>query len=119
VCCPLAFEGVTLPADKGLFLTSAKVNHFHIVWQGDLTDWQRHETRGEAEDVAKDLVQPDESYNIGVFTDDCPLCRLMHDAAVIRCKCAEHPIGRCRRAADRADGLCESCRENHKPRARN
>ena len=94
-------------------------NHFHIVWQGDLTDWQRHDTRDEAENVAKDLVQPNESYNVGVFTDDCPLCRLMHDAAVSRCKCAEHPIGRCRRAANGADGLCESCRENHKARTRN
>lgn len=52
--------------------------HFHIRWLllGEL-DWERHETRAQAEESAKKLSQRNEQYRIEQFDESCPKCRTL------------------------------------------
>lgn len=52
--------------------------HYHIVWMDRSTDWERFDTREEADSVAKKLIRRiGETYRIEEFEDDtCVKCRL-------------------------------------------
>ena len=50
------------------------LNHFHIRWSNSKFDWQIFNTREEAEEAAKELVLPEETYSIEQFDGDCPQC---------------------------------------------
>lgn len=50
--------------------------HYHIHWiSSDSLDWERHDTRVEAEESAIELVREDEGYEIEEFNGICALCR--------------------------------------------
>ena len=49
--------------------------HYHICWlaSGDV-DWERHDTRTQAEAAAEQLSQLDERYSIEAFDECCVRC---------------------------------------------
>ena len=50
--------------------------HFHIHWVGsDKLDWERHDSRTDAEESAKRLAQKGEEYAVEQFNGDCQKCR--------------------------------------------
>ena len=48
--------------------------HYHIRWSTSKLDWEVFNTRGEAENSAKQLVLPNERYSIEQFDNNCPRC---------------------------------------------
>jgi hypothetical protein len=48
--------------------------HFHIQWASGTLDWERFNTRWEAESLASQLAQPNESFTIEEFEESCPRC---------------------------------------------
>lgn len=58
--------------------------HFHIRWvtSGNL-DWERHDTRAQAEESAKRLSRTDERYTIVQFDERC-----------VECRTSARPVGR-------------------------
>jgi hypothetical protein len=51
--------------------------HFHIHWlRSDKLDWERHDTRTDAEESASRLAQNGEEYSVEQFNGDCQKCRL-------------------------------------------
>ena len=49
--------------------------HFHIRWSSKAQlDWKPFPTREEAEELAKILVRPDETYAIEELNGNCPRC---------------------------------------------
>jgi hypothetical protein len=56
--------------------------HFHIRWFPSRSlDWQRFDTKKEAEERAAELVLPGERYRIETVTQNCKMCA----ALVPRC----------------------------------
>jgi hypothetical protein len=54
------------------------MNHYHISWSGKKeVDWERFQTREEADAGAKQLVRPGERYTIEQFDEDCPWCHAL------------------------------------------
>ncbi len=52
------------------------MNHFHIRWKGsEAMDWEPFETREEAEEKARQLMRPGESYTIEELGDGCTRCQ--------------------------------------------
>jgi hypothetical protein len=49
--------------------------HFHIQWSGKPTDWERFDTRDEAETRAAEIVLPNERYTVEEYEHDCMRCR--------------------------------------------
>jgi hypothetical protein len=55
---------------------ATKTSHYHIRWSGTAAlDWDRFDTRVEAEASAEQLVRPRETYTIEEFDGTCPRCR--------------------------------------------
>ena len=52
-----------------------KTLHYHIRWSSSTLDWQRFNTRKEAEEGARQRVRLHESYTIQEFDKDCVRCR--------------------------------------------
>ena len=51
-------------------------SHYHIRWSGKQTlDWERFDTRAEAEASANLLALPGERYSIEENGESCPQCR--------------------------------------------
>ena len=48
--------------------------HYHIRWSSSALDWAAFVSKHEAEDCAKKLVRPGETYTIEQFNGDCPQC---------------------------------------------
>jgi hypothetical protein len=60
--------------------------HFHIRWtDSEKLDWERFNSREDAEVSAEQLMRPGESYEIEEFDDSCaeckPLARFAHKAS--------------------------------------
>ena len=56
-------------------MNTTHVPHYHIHWSGKATlDWERFETKAEAEKSARELVHPHESYTIEEHDGTCPRC---------------------------------------------
>lgn len=55
-------------------VTSSKIHH-HIRWvSSGAVDWERHETRTQAEESAKQLSRKGEEYSIEEFDEACLEC---------------------------------------------
>jgi hypothetical protein len=55
---------------------STMTNHYHIRWSGaGALDWDRFDTREEAEASARHFVRPRETYTVEEFDGACPRCR--------------------------------------------
>jgi hypothetical protein len=48
--------------------------HYHIRWSQIALDWERFNTREEAELGAMGLVRPHETYTIEAFDETCARC---------------------------------------------
>ena len=82
---PDAFErialGEALRSLKNLVVESRpqpvpqQASHFHIRWSSGAVDWERFDTRAEAQDSANQLARPSERYTIEESGHDCPPCR--------------------------------------------
>jgi hypothetical protein len=55
--------------------------HHHIRWSTSKLDWEVFNTREEANTAAKQLVLPNERYNIEQFDGNCPRCEAMKPRA--------------------------------------
>lgn len=52
--------------------------HYHIRWVASgALDWERHDTRAEAEEAAKQLARSNEKYVIEQFDEACLLCQTL------------------------------------------
>lgn len=52
--------------------------HFHIRWvSSGAVDWERHGTRAEAEEAAKQLSLKDEKFTVEQFDETCPKCQTL------------------------------------------
>lgn len=49
--------------------------HFHIHWSSGAFEWERWDSRDEAEQRAKELAGPSEKYSIEQFDDSCEHCK--------------------------------------------
>jgi len=49
--------------------------HYHIRWSGGSLDWKPFATSQEAEECARQIVLPGESYTCEEYDDACPLCQ--------------------------------------------
>lgn len=50
--------------------------HYHIRWSSGKVDWERYNSRAEAEAGARQLIRQEGSYEIEEFRDTaCPRCR--------------------------------------------
>jgi hypothetical protein len=56
------------------FFMAVNMRHFHIRWSDGKLDWQAFTTESEAEERAKELVLPDETYTIEKADQQCPRC---------------------------------------------
>lgn len=52
--------------------------HYHIRWlaSGEL-DWERHDTRVQAEEAASQISRPDERYAVERFNEACINCAML------------------------------------------
>jgi hypothetical protein len=48
--------------------------HYHIRWSSSALDWEAFFSEHDADDSAKKLVRPGETYTIEQFNGDCPKC---------------------------------------------
>jgi hypothetical protein len=48
--------------------------HFHILWSQFTLDWERFDTREEAEERAEYLVRDGETYTVEAFDGTCARC---------------------------------------------
>ncbi len=48
--------------------------HYHIRWSQLVLDWERFDTREEAEERAEQLVRDGESYTVEEFDGECARC---------------------------------------------
>jgi hypothetical protein len=56
--------------------------HFHIHWSTtDQVDWQRFDTKAEADRRAVELVKPTESFTLEEFGANCPICERMRQSS--------------------------------------
>jgi hypothetical protein len=50
--------------------------HYHIRWSDSKLDWERYNTRAEAEAGVRQLMRVGETYTVEEFSDSgCPRCR--------------------------------------------
>ena len=49
--------------------------HFHIRWESGAFDWERHNTREEAEAAAKQLSAPNEKHTVEEHNGTCAECQ--------------------------------------------
>lgn len=49
--------------------------HFHIRWDSGRIDWERFNSREEAEQRAQEIVLSRETYSIEQFDDSCEHCK--------------------------------------------
>lgn len=50
------------------------MRHYHIRWADLKLDWEAFRTESAAEEMAKEIVRPDETYTIEQFNGNCPRC---------------------------------------------
>jgi len=63
---------------------SVPETHYHIHWLNGKVDWERHDTRAEAEQSAARLSRPGEQYAIEQFDKTCVHCRTTARRADLR-----------------------------------
>jgi hypothetical protein len=53
-----------------------RLMHYHIRWSSGKVDWERYNSRAEAEAGARQLIRQEGTYQIEEFSDTaCPRCR--------------------------------------------
>jgi hypothetical protein len=56
--------------------------HYHIRWlASDELDWERHDTRAQAEEAANQLSRPHEQYSVERFEENCVRCQKLASTA--------------------------------------
>jgi len=72
--CP---ENCVFLEPSGLCLKEARpMTHYHVRWSSGKLDWERFNTRAEAEEGARRLIRQEGTYTVEEFSNTgCPPCR--------------------------------------------